>query len=311
VSNSVSNSVSSPVQSRLLILCPGQGGQHAGMFELARTHAGARTLLDQFDLPSDPALLFANRVAQPLIVAATLAMWEAIRAFTPPPALVAGYSVGELAAHSVAGALAPADAFKLAATRAQLMDQCLQAFPAQALIAISGIRLDCIGKLIDGDGFYIAIETGEDGCIAGGLVATLASVEQKIAAAGGRISRLPVDVASHTRYMLPAVAPFAAALGAVGLQPLTSAVLSGISAVKIENTAMAIDHLSRQIAEKIAWIDCMDACAEAAVTVALELGPGSALSRMLQARHPGIDCRSVADFRSIGGIEKWLARHVH
>jgi [acyl-carrier-protein] S-malonyltransferase len=44
------------------------------------------------------------------------------------------------------------------------------------------------------------------------------------------------------------------------------------------------------------------------MTVALELGPGSALARMLQARHPQIACRSVADFRSLDGIISWLGR---
>jgi [acyl-carrier-protein] S-malonyltransferase len=29
---------------------------------------------------------------------------------------------------------------------------------------------------------------------------------------------------------------------------------------------------------------------------------------MLSARHPGIECRSVADFRTLDGIRNWLAR---
>ena len=300
------------MRSRLLILCPGQGGQHGGMFELARTHPRARTfldLLDQSNLENDPALLFANRVAQPMIVAATLAMWEAIRDFVPAPALVAGYSIGELAACSVAGALAPADAVQLAATRARLMDACLKTHPGQALAAISGLNLPGIDKLIRDDLFGVAIETGEDSCIVGGPVAALASVQEKVLAVGGRITRLQVEVASHTPYMAPAVAPFAEALRASDIHPLTTPVLSGISAATVDGKAMLIDKLSRQLAEKILWMDCMDACAEAGVTVALDLGPGSALSRMLQARHPDIDCRSAADFRSLGGIEKWLGRH--
>ena len=297
------------MRSRLLILCPGQGGQHGGMFELARTHARAAALLDRFDFPNDAALLFANRVAQPAIVAATLAMWEAIRDFAPAPALVAGYSIGELAAYGVAGALAPADAVHLAATRASLMDACLQTFPGQALAAVSGLSLQRSGELIQDDLFHIAIETGEDSCIAGGPAAALASLQAKIAAAGGRLARLPVEIASHTPYMAPAVAPFAAALRATGFHALETPLLSGISAAPIDGSAMAIAHLSRQLAEKIVWKDCMDACAEAGVTVALELGPGAALSRMLQARHPGIDCRSVTDFRSLDGIRKWLGRH--
>jgi [acyl-carrier-protein] S-malonyltransferase len=52
----------------------------------------------------------------------------------------------------------------------------------------------------------------------------------------------------------------------------------------------------------------MDTLVESGITVALELGPGATLARMLQARHPQIACRSVADFRSLQGIQSWLAR---
>src|SRR5471030_1123186 len=67
------------MRSRLLILCPGQGDQHAHMFDLARGDARAAALLDGLALPSfdaDPALMFSNRAAQQLIVASELATWE-------------------------------------------------------------------------------------------------------------------------------------------------------------------------------------------------------------------------------------------
>jgi [acyl-carrier-protein] S-malonyltransferase len=70
----------------------------------------------------------------------------------------------------------------------------------------------------------------------------------------------------------------------------------------------AIEHLARQLAEPIRWMDCMDAIAEQGITAALELGPGSALSKMLSARHPRIECRSAADFRTLDGIRRWLER---
>ncbi len=293
---------------RLLILCPGQGGQHAGMFELARTHARAAALLERILPPLDPAALFANGLAQPLIAAAGLALWEAIRDVAPAPALVAGYSIGELTAYGVAGALAPRDAVALARTRAALMDACLDAHPGQALAAISGLHLQRVRELIAGDLYHVAIETGADSCIAGGPAAALPALAAAIAAAGGRLGRLPVDVASHTPYMAQAVAPFAAALREADFRAQRAPVLSGIAGCAVEGKAGAVEHLSRQLAEKIVWIDCMDACAEAGITVALELGPGAALSRMLQARHPGIACRSAADFRSLAGIGQWLAR---
>jgi [acyl-carrier-protein] S-malonyltransferase len=86
-------------------------------------------------------------------------------------------------------------------------------------------------------------------------------------------------------------------------------VLSGIGAEAISGKPRAVETLARQLNETIRWSDCMDAAAEAGMTVALELGPGAALSRMLRSRHPQIACRSVADFRSIDGIATWLARH--
>jgi [acyl-carrier-protein] S-malonyltransferase len=108
--------------------------------------------------------------------------------------------------------------------------------------------------------------------------------------------------------MQGAVAPLAQALRATAFQPLQAPVLAGIDAAEVRDQARAVDTLSRQLAQPIRWLACMDAAAEAGITVALELGPGAALSRMLQNRHPHIATRSVADFRTLDGIGKWLAR---
>ena len=296
------------MSARLLLLCPGQGNQHEAMFDVARTDPRAAAFLAQCPLPEGS--LFDNCVAQPSIVAATLAMWEALRGRVPAPALVAGYSIGELAAYGVAGALEPLQVVQLARTRAQLMNQAAKATPPQALVALSGLPLERMRPLAQADHFEIAIVTGEDSCIAGGLLDALPALEQAVAAVGGRLQLLPVGIASHTSLMAPAVAPFATALEAAPFGGQACPVLSGTSAERIAGKERAVDHLSRQLAHAIEWSACMDAAAEAGVTVALELGPGAALARMLQARHPAIACRSAAEFRSLDGIAAWLARHV-
>jgi [acyl-carrier-protein] S-malonyltransferase len=309
------------MQSRLAFLCPGQGAQHPAMFDLARADSRVALLLEQWiadaqlgapldSILADEARFFSNRIAQPLIVAATLAAWEALRTDLPAPALVAGYSIGEVAAYGVAGALAAGDAVALAASRARLMDACLKGAPGQALIAISGLTTRAAGGILRQSGFHLAIVTGEDSFIAGGPAAALVEVRDRIVASGGRFGVLPVEVASHTPLMRAAVAPFADELRRHRFIDPPVPVLSGVTAERINQSDKAIAHLSRQIAETVRWKDCMDACAEAGVTIALELGPGAALSRMLHARHPQLECRSVADFRSLDGIRNWLARHV-
>jgi [acyl-carrier-protein] S-malonyltransferase len=295
------------VSPRLLLLCPGQGGQHGAMFDVARTDAGAAAMLDAAGLSAvDLETMFDNRVAQPAIVGATLAMWEALRHRLPAPSLVAGYSVGELSAYGVAGALDPLDAVRLAATRSGVMNAAIAA--PQALVAISAISVERMRTLAAAAGFDIAIITGHDTCIAGGLEATLAPLEQAVVSAGGRLQRLPVGIASHTPLMAPAVAPFADAIDRVQFHQQTCPVLSGIGVEPISSKARAVDTLSRQLSETIRWSDCMDAAAEAGITVALELGPGASLARMLQTRHAQIACRSVAEFRTLDGIVSWIDR---
>ncbi|HEU4852042.1 MAG TPA: acyltransferase domain-containing protein [Telluria sp.] len=308
------------MQGRLVLLCPGQGAQHPAMFDLARTSAQAAAMLDesiqaaQLGVPLDrilsDTLLFCNRMAQPLIVAATMATWEAIRERVPAPSLVAGYSIGEVAAWGVAGALSARELVPLAAGRARLMNACLETTPGQTLVAIAGLQVRAAAAELRKLGFYVAIETGEDSFIAGGLAAGMSELQRWVEASGGRANALRVEVASHTLYMRPAVEPFRHLLERQHFTDPAVPVLSGISAEPLYRVDKAIDHLARQLAETIRWKDCMDALVEAGVTVALELGPGATLARMLQGRHPQIACRSVADFRSLDGVVAWLTRQL-
>lgn len=303
------------MSARLLLLCPGQGGQHSAMNALAAGDPAGAALLADAQLPATlaDAHLFDNRVAQPAVVTATLAMWAALRprlaALPLAPALVAGYSVGELSAWSVAGALSAPDAIALARTRAALMDVAAAASaPQQGLLAVSSLARARTQALSQALGCAIAIVNDDDACVVGGPATALATLAAQALALGARTHSLPVTVAAHTPLLAAAVAPFAAALDAAPFAPPRCPVLQGTSGASLADRRAAIAALSGQLAHTIAWADCMDAASEAGITVALELGPGAALSRMLQARHPAIACRSVAEFRTIEGIVGWLQR---
>jgi [acyl-carrier-protein] S-malonyltransferase len=297
------------MSARLLILCPGQGGQHAAMYDLARLDPRGAALIDACAPAPDPATLFANQTAQPAIVAASLATWEALRPRLPAPALVAGYSIGELAAHGVADALAAPDAVALAALRAAIMDRAAAAGPDGALAAIGALPLGQVRAIAQAAGWHIAIVNGEDACVAGGPGSAYAAFAGACEAAGGRVQRLPVALASHTPLIGAAVQAYAEALRAAPFHGWRCPVLSGISGARVTSREAAIEHLSLQLAQTIEWRACMDAAVEGGITVALELGPGAALARMFQARHPQVACRSAADFRSLDGVVSWVERH--
>ncbi|MBG7619918.1 acyltransferase domain-containing protein [Herbaspirillum sp. AP02] len=310
---------------RLAILCPGQGAQHAAMFDLLNEDAQAAQFLAQCDLAgllqaplqqvlADPAQLYANRNAQPLIVAAQLAAWQALReplaALAGTPAVVAGYSVGELSAQAIAGVIPASATVALAAQRAACMTQAASAQPAQGLMAVGGIALASAQSTLERHGAHVAIITGDDTLIAGGSDTALQAAAVELAAMGARSSALPVGLASHTPLMQAAVAPLAASLASMVRHDPEFTLLAGVTGQAVADARQARELLLRQLTEPIQWAACMDACVERGVTVALELGPGAALSRMLRERHPQLQCRSLADFRSLAGALAWLRRQL-
>jgi len=303
--------------SGLALLCPGQGGQHPAMLEILRGHGPAEAVLRAAEglLPGGlraaveggGELLFRNDVAQPAVCAVTLATWAGLCGELPQPRLVAGYSLGELSAYGCAGALAPKEAITLAGERAGLMDRA--AVVPSGLVGVRGLPKVRIEALAAAVGAEVAIDNGPDHLVLGAPAAALATLADRALAAGARTAqRLPISVAAHTALLEGAVAPFAAALSRSALADPPVPVLSGVDAAPVRTRREAISALSRQLAHRIAWADCLAAAAELGCTVFLELGPGAALSRMVGEVLPGAAARSVEDFRSLAGAAEWARR---
>ena len=303
---------------RLAILCPGQGAQSPAMFELASGDPAAFGQAEgwlrdadgpvaQTPLPAllaHPSAMFDNRCAQPLVVAATLMAWTMLAERLPRPALVAGYSVGEISAYAVAGALPLERAVAIASRRAAIMSEAAASAGEQGMAAVSGVAPQIARDLVAQAGCEAAIDT-PGALIAGGLRARLDRLAEIAPQAGASYKPLPITVASHTSLLASAVDPLRSLLQAHAATP-SLPLLAGVSAATVPDGAQAAELLARQTTTTIRWTDCLDAILEARIDVALELGPGNALARMLRERHPGIACRSVADFRSVNGIVNWV-----
>jgi [acyl-carrier-protein] S-malonyltransferase len=303
---------------RLAILCPGQGSQNPGMFDLGLGDPATATLVETWlrdsggpvsDTPlpallAHPSAMFENRCAQPLVVAATLMAWTMLSDRLPRPALVTGYSVGEISAYAIAGALPLERAVGIASQRAAIMSEASEGSGEQGLAAVSGIASQAALELVTQAGCEAAIDT-PGALIAGGLRENLDRLAKLSTQTGAGYKPLPINIASHTSLLASAVEPLHSLLQAHVRTPALP-LLAGVSAAAVRDGAEAADLLARQTASTIHWTDCLDAILEARIDVALELGPGNALTRMLRERHPGIACRSVADFRSVKGIVAWV-----
>lgn len=295
------------------ILCPGQGDQTPGMFDILAADRAATEMLSVageimgMALPAITAHhLPINAIAQPVLCAVQLAAWAALRDRLPEPRVFAGYSVGELAAYGCAGALDPAETIRLAMRRAAVMDA---ASPHQGgLMAVRGLLRPTLEHLCRAHGLEIAIVNDVDRLVIGGRIDDLDKFEPELLALGAKVTRLRITIASHTSHMVSAVEPFRQALENSTLRNIPCPILAGIDGTPVTSRHKAVETLSSQLAFPVDWAACMDGLGEMGCTVLLELGPCNGLSRMVRDRQPHIPVRSVSEFQTLDGVVDWVER---
>ena len=297
------------------ILCPGQGAQTTTMFDPLVDDPAARAVLDAFsdaasiDLVARTAAvdrLDANVYAQPAIVASAVATWTVLRAHLPTPSVFAGYSVGEVSAWACAGAWNVAEAASVTMRRVEAMDR--YGPTGCGMLAVRGMSRDEIEDRTAG--LFVAIVNAADHVVLAGPEATLDAASDALLVRGAWTRRLDVRVPSHTPLMHEAAQRFAEAAKGTPARDVASRVLRGVDGEPCRSGVDAMTALSRAIEEPIRWDACLRALTEAGIGVALELGPGRALAEMCTAQCPGIVVRSIADFRSLGGVTDWLLQRL-
>ena len=306
---------------KLAILCSGQGGQHAGMFALTGVCPATQALFAQAAtlLGHDPrswvstveaAALHVNRTAQLLCVLQALCAAAALENALPRQRCVAGYSVGEMAAWSVGGLLAPRDALALTAARAEAMDAARRG--VQGMLFIRGLSRTVIEGLLAEQDAAVAIVNPGDAFVVAGTQAALQSIAAAAQRQGAvRVVPVGVEVASHSPLMREASAVFRARLAHVYVAAIPAPgtrLFSGIDGAVVLNGPVAVDGLASQLSQPVQWAACLDACVEAGTDAFLELGPGRALAEMVTNAYPDVAARSVDEFKSLEGVRAWLGR---
>jgi [acyl-carrier-protein] S-malonyltransferase len=256
-----------------------------------------------------PANLFSNLSGQILCCTQALAVWTALCCEQPVRAVIAGYSVGELAAWGCAGALDSPSTLRLAQRRAALMDSLA---PSDGgLAAIVGLSRPILEPILARHETSISIVNDVDSFVVGGRRTALevACLEARALGAKRTVS-IRVAVPSHTPLLCEASEQFLPLLR--GSRPrLPRAgyrLLSGTDGGTVYDLETGMDKLARQISATIDWAACLESCRSAGVQAALELGPGSALSHMASALFADGRVRAAEEFHTLDGLRTWLRR---
>lgn len=299
----------------IALLAPGQGSQTPGMLAEWLELPGAADRLVAWSQISglDLARLGTSATAeeitdtavtQPLVVATTLlAYGELARRGLPAKTVVAGHSVGEIAAYAIAGVISPDDAVRLAAVRGAEMAKACAVEPTGMSAVLGGDEADVLARLE-------ALELVPANRNAAGQIVAAGSVWalEKLAEdppAKARVRQLATAGAFHTHYMASALDGYAAAAEQVSAADPATTLLSNFDGQPVTSAADAMDKLVAQLTRPVRWDLCTETMRKLNTSAIVEFPPAGALTGIAKRELRGVATHAVktpADLDGVAGL---------
>jgi [acyl-carrier-protein] S-malonyltransferase len=262
------------------ILFPGQGSQTPEMRKtVAEVRPDLLSLSEQI-VGQDP---FARaeagtRFAQPAIFCASLAGWEALG--RPDGDMMAGHSLGELAALVAAGAFSERDGLELVALRGRLMQESGERAGDGGMVALLGNgAADHAAELAEAHGLAVANDNSPQQVVLSGDRGAFEGVMAAAKELGLRPMELPVTGAFHSPMMAAAVPEFEAALERVEISSPRVTVLSAVTAAPFEDVRA---QLAQALTMPVRWRETLLAMRERGGERFVEVGPGRVLTGLVK-----------------------------
>lgn len=287
-------------------LFPGQGSQKVGMSQALprpdRLKQADQVLgfsLTEIIHNGPEEALRRTEIAQPAILAVSVAWADHLAAHGVQVTHAAGHSLGEYSALVIAGVLQFSDAVRAVHLRGKWMQEAVP----EGLGAMAAI----IG--LDGDVVAAACQAsaGDEVCEvanlngAGQVVISghRAAVERAMATCKSQgaklVKALPVSAPFHCSLMKPAADKLARELETIPFLEPTIPVYSNVTAQPHGDANSIRTRLVEQATQPVRWEETMLALDAAGISQAFEVGPGAVLAGLLKRACPKISIQSAAE----------------
>jgi [acyl-carrier-protein] S-malonyltransferase len=276
---------------------PGQGAQAVGMGrDLYDSYPAARAIFEQaddalgvplskicFEGPEDELLKTIN--TQPALVTVSFACLKVAQETgkgLPPPAFVAGHSLGEYTALAAADVLDFADTVRLARERGRLMYEAGLKQPG-AMAAIIGLDEAILTEICQQTDTGIANFNCPGQLVISGATENIErAVELAKEKGASRTVLLPVGGAFHSPLMQPAVDGMAEILPTVAFRDPTVLIVANVTAQPLTTGEAVRTELLNQLRSSVQWQGSVEYMLSQGVTSVIEIGPGRVLTGMMR-----------------------------
>ncbi|MFP5309903.1 MAG: ACP S-malonyltransferase [Actinomycetes bacterium] len=287
---------------RIGLLFPGQGSLHPEALAPWRDHpagavvdeVGRMVGLDLWTAAADPAAGASTAVAQPAILAASLAAHRALTGAGIRPAVVAGHSLGEVTAAVAAGVLDTAAGATVVGARATAMAAACRRTPG-TMAAVVRIDLPVLrGIVATVDDVVIANLNAPGQVVVAGTRAAVEVVDEAVRAVGGRVLPLDVEGAFHSPAMAPATVALGAALRRVPVTAPLVPLVTGTTGAVLRTGSDVERALVDGVLAPVRWIDVQQRIAAMDVDLLVECGPGKVLTGCAKRTVPDVPVVGLA-----------------
>ncbi|HKV35441.1 MAG TPA: type I polyketide synthase [Pyrinomonadaceae bacterium] len=217
-------------------------------------------------------------VAQPAIVASSVAALRVLSRFGIVANVGVGHSLGEFTALHWAGSLDESSLLRIARARGRAMVKVEG--PTGAMLSVAADR-QAVEEILNGERVVIAGLNSPQQTVLSGEAVEINTVARRAEARGLRTTLLRTSHAFHSSLVAPAATSLSAHLEHEEFAPLQRRVFSTVTGRHLNGNDDLRVLLREQVTSPVRFMEAVDAAADAGVDLWLEVGPGPTLCGLI------------------------------